>query len=59
MSHNPLPPPPNTTVIICNDMKTGISALKKSMQNGRMEKPESGIRNLELEPEPELKLRTG
>ena len=28
-------------------MKTGISALKKSMQNGRMEKPESGIRNPE------------
>ena len=60
MNHNP-PPPPNTTIIICNDMKTEISALKKSMQNGRMEKPESGIRNPETEPElePELKLRTG
>ena len=28
-------------------MKTEISALKKSMQNGRMEKPESGIRSPE------------
>ena len=35
-------------------MKTEISALKKSMQNGRMEKPESGIRNPEPETEREL-----
>ena len=31
----------------------------RHFEKGRMENPESGIRNPELEPEPELKLRPG